>query len=130
MNEMHAARHQVRIGDPRSTIAAANELNLLTGAILRALGGCGAGHLEVLAQACAVIRRVRRAAHKLNLELDTSFSMFQWLLEGRWLRGVEVKGSLDYVTTGLPKAGDRVNSVPNPALCRSFLSLPRRSSGQ
>ena len=31
----------------------------------------------------------RRAyTHKLNLELDTSLSVFNWLREGRWLRGV------------------------------------------
>jgi len=54
----------------------------------------------------------RRAyTHKLNLELDTSLSVFNWLPEGRWLRGVELEGSLDYVATGLPKAGDRINGV-------------------
>jgi hypothetical protein len=52
----------------------------------------------------------RRAyTHKLNFELDTSVSLFNWLPEGRWLRGVELEGSLDYVATGLAKAGDRVN---------------------
>lgn len=52
----------------------------------------------------------RRAyTHKLNFELDTSVSIFNWLPEGRWLRGVEVEGSLDYVATGLAKAGDRIN---------------------
>jgi hypothetical protein len=52
----------------------------------------------------------RRAyTHKLNLELDTSLSVFNWLPEGRWLRGVEVEGSLDYVATGLPRAGDRID---------------------
>lgn len=52
----------------------------------------------------------RRAyTHKLNLELDTSLSVFNWLHEGRWLRGVELEGSLDYVATGLPKAGDDVS---------------------
>lgn len=54
----------------------------------------------------------RRAyMHKLNLELDTSLAVFNWLPEGRWLRGVELEGSLDYVATGLPKAGDRIDSV-------------------
>jgi hypothetical protein len=49
----------------------------------------------------------RRAyTHKLNLELDTSLSVFNWLPEGRWLHGVELEGSLDYVATGLAKAGD------------------------
>jgi hypothetical protein len=51
----------------------------------------------------------RRAyTHKLNLELDTSVSVFNWIPAGRWLRGVELEGSLDYVATALPKAGDRV----------------------
>lgn len=54
----------------------------------------------------------RRAyTHKLNFELDTSFSLFNWLPQGRWLRGVELEGSLDYVATGLPRAGDRIGAV-------------------
>lgn len=52
----------------------------------------------------------RRAyTHKLNLELDTSVAVFNRLPEGRWLRGVELEVSLDYVATGLPKAGDRID---------------------
>ena len=54
----------------------------------------------------------RRAyTHKLNLELDTSVSVFNWLSEGRWLRGVELEGSFDYVATGLPKAGEMANGT-------------------
>jgi hypothetical protein len=54
----------------------------------------------------------RRAyTHKLNFELDTSFSLFNWLPQGRWLRGVELEGSLDYVASGLPKRGDEVDGV-------------------
>jgi hypothetical protein len=49
--------------------------------------------------------------HKLNFELDTSLSLFNWLPEGRWLRGVELEGSLDYVATGLPKAGDVIDGA-------------------
>jgi hypothetical protein len=49
----------------------------------------------------------RRAyTHKLNFELDTSVSPFKRLPEGRWLRGLELEGSLDFVATGLVKAGD------------------------
>ena len=49
----------------------------------------------------------RRAyTHKLNFELDTSVAVFNWLPEGRWLRGVELEGSLDYVASGLPRRGD------------------------
>jgi hypothetical protein len=51
----------------------------------------------------------RRAyTHKLNFELDTSVAVFTWLPDGRWLRRVELEGSLDYVATGLPKAGDTI----------------------
>ena len=46
--------------------------------------------------------------HKLNFELDTSVAMFEWLPDGHWLRRVELEGSLDYVATGLPRAGDEV----------------------
>jgi hypothetical protein len=54
----------------------------------------------------------RRAyTHKLNLELDTSVSVFNRLREGRWLRGVELEGSLDYVATGLPKRSDHIDGI-------------------
>ena len=36
-------------------------------------------------------------------------SIFNWLTEGRWLRGVELEGSLDYVATALPKRADVVD---------------------
>jgi hypothetical protein len=52
----------------------------------------------------------RRAyTHKLNFELDTSVAIFNWLPEGRWFRGVELEGSLDYVASGLPKAGQTID---------------------
>jgi hypothetical protein len=46
--------------------------------------------------------------HKLNFEWDTAFHVFNKLPQGKWLRNVEVELSLDYVATGLPKAGDVV----------------------
>jgi hypothetical protein len=46
--------------------------------------------------------------HKLNFEWDTAFHVFNKLSTGHWLRNVELELSLDYVATGLPKAGDRV----------------------
>ena len=46
--------------------------------------------------------------HKLNFEWDTAFHIFKRLPEGNWLRNVELEVSLDYVATGLPKAGDRI----------------------
>ena len=46
--------------------------------------------------------------HKLNFELDTALHPFNWLSEGRWLRNVETEVSIDYVATGIPKAGDQI----------------------
>jgi hypothetical protein len=44
--------------------------------------------------------------HKLNFEWDTAFHVFNRLPQGHWIRNVEAEVSLDYVATGLPKAGD------------------------
>ena len=49
--------------------------------------------------------------HKLNFELDTAFLPFSRLPEENWLHHLEVEGSLDYVATGLPKAGDVVGDT-------------------
>jgi hypothetical protein len=70
-------------------------------------------HADVVDKFSAAERPADRRAytHKLNFELDTSVSIFNRLPEGRWLRGVELEGSLDYVATGLPKAGDRIGGV-------------------
>ena len=46
--------------------------------------------------------------HKLNFEWDTAFHVFNRVQRAPWLRNVEVELSLDYVATGLPKAGDIV----------------------
>jgi hypothetical protein len=68
-------------------------------------------HFDIVDKFSAAERPTDRRAytHKLNFELDTSFSVFNWLPEGRWLRSVEVEGSFDYVATGLRKAGDRID---------------------
>jgi hypothetical protein len=67
-------------------------------------------HFDVVDKFSSAERPSDRRAytHKLNLELDTSVSVFNWVPAGRWLRGVELEGSLDYVATGLPRADDRV----------------------
>jgi hypothetical protein len=44
--------------------------------------------------------------HKLNFEWDTAFHVFSRVQRAPWLRNVEVELSLDYLATGLPKAGD------------------------
>jgi hypothetical protein len=46
--------------------------------------------------------------HKLNFEWDTAFHVFNRVPRAPWLRSVEVELSLDYLATGLPKAGDVV----------------------
>jgi hypothetical protein len=48
----------------------------------------------------------RPYTHKLDFELDTAVHIFKRLAEGRWLRGLELETSLDYLATGLPKEGD------------------------
>lgn len=45
--------------------------------------------------------------HKLNFELDTAFTVFKWLPKGNWLRNLELELSLDYMASGIPRAGDR-----------------------
>jgi hypothetical protein len=47
--------------------------------------------------------------HKLNFEWDTAFHVFKNLPQGHWLRNIEAEVSLDYVATGLPRAGDVVS---------------------
>jgi hypothetical protein len=70
-------------------------------------------HFDVVDKFSAAERPTDRRAytHKLNFELDTSFAAFNWLPDRRWLRGVELEGSLDYVATGLPKAGDDIDGL-------------------
>lgn len=73
-------------------------------------GGWLSSHFDVVDKFSPAERPSDRRAytHKLNLELDTSVAIFNWLKEGRWLRGVELEGSLDYLASGLPKAGDTI----------------------
>lgn len=47
--------------------------------------------------------------HKLDLELDLAFFVFDWLPAGNWLRNIELEASLDYLATGLPKRGDVID---------------------
>jgi hypothetical protein len=76
-------------------------------------GGWITSHVDVVDKFSSAERPTDQRAytHKLNFELDTSFSVFNRLPEGRWLRSVELEGSLDYVATGLPKAGDRIDGL-------------------
>ena len=48
----------------------------------------------------------RSYTHKLDFELDTAFHVFNRLAKDRWLRGLELETSLDYLATGIPKKDD------------------------
>ena len=76
-------------------------------------GGWVSSHFDVVDKFSEAERPGDQLAytHKLNLELDTSVALFNWMPEGRWLRGVELEGSLDYVATGLPRSGDRLGNL-------------------
>jgi hypothetical protein len=75
--------------------------------------GWVSSHFDIVDKFSAAARPTDRRAytHKLNFELDTTLAIFTWLSEDRWLRGVELEGSLDYVATGLPRAGDRIDGA-------------------
>ena len=51
-----------------------------------------------------------RYTHKLNFELDTAVAFLKWTKKP-WLSEVEVEGSLDYVASGLARAGDRFENT-------------------
>jgi hypothetical protein len=72
-----------------------------------------ASHFDVVDKFSAAERPSdgRAYTHKLNFELDMSVSIFNRLPEGRWLRGVELEGSLDYVATGLPRRNDVIDGA-------------------
>lgn len=48
--------------------------------------------------------------HKLNFELDTAVAFLKWTRKP-WLSDIEIEGSLDYVASGLPRAGDTFGDV-------------------
>ncbi len=75
-------------------------------------GGWVGSHFDIIDKISPAERPMDGSAytHKLNFELDTGVNVFNWLPSGNWLRNVEVEGSLDYVATGLPLAGDRIGS--------------------
>ena len=64
-------------------------------------------HFDVVDQFSPAKRpnETRSYTHKLDFELDTAVHIFKRLPEGRWLRGLELETSLDYLATGLPKKG-------------------------
>ena len=75
-------------------------------------GGWVESHFDIIDKFSPAERPTDTSAytHKLNFELDTAVFLFNALPEDNWLRNVELEGSLDYVATGLPKAGDVIGN--------------------
>lgn len=75
-------------------------------------GGWIGSHFDIIDKISPSERPLDTSAytHKLNFELDTGVNVFNWLPRDRWLRNIEIEGSLDYVATGLPRAGDRLGN--------------------
>lgn len=71
-------------------------------------GGWVSSHVDIVDQFSPAERpgATRAYTHKLDFEWDTAFHVFSRFPEGHWLRNVEAEVSLDYLATGLPKAGD------------------------
>ena len=76
-------------------------------------GGWLSSHFDIVDKFSPAERPDAASAytHKLNFELDTALHPFNSLSEGRWLRNVEAEISIDYVATGIPKAGDLIGDV-------------------
>lgn len=72
-------------------------------------GGWLSSHFDVIDQFSPAARpqATHSYTHKLDFELDTALHPFNWLPDGRWLKDLEFETSLDYLATGLPRAGDR-----------------------
>ena len=70
--------------------------------------GWVSSHVDIVDKFSPAERPTARSAytHKLNFEWDTAAALFSRLPARHWLRNVELEGSLDYVATGLPRAGD------------------------
>ncbi len=71
-------------------------------------GGWVSSHFDIVDQFSPAERPGATSSytHKLDFEWDTAFHIFSRLPDGHWLRNVEAEVSLDYLATGLPKAGD------------------------
>jgi len=76
-------------------------------------GGWLSSHFDIVDKFSPAERPDATSAytHKLNFELDTALHPFNFLSEGHWLRNLETEVSIDYVATGIPKAGDQFGDV-------------------
>lgn len=72
-------------------------------------GGWIGAHFDIVDQFSPAERPQAAGAytHKLDFELDVGVAPFNFLVRD-WLRSFEVEASLDYLATGIPRAGDIV----------------------
>ena len=103
-----ASAHAIGRSDIRDNgveIEAELNFHLLTG---EETGGWVSSHVDVVDQFSPAHQPGAGSVftHKLDFEWDTAFHVFKGLPDARWLRDVEAEVSLDYLATGLPRAGD------------------------
>jgi hypothetical protein len=111
------------------TVAAGLSASALTAATTHGWVDVGANVADLFSQAA---RPDDRSAytHKLDLELVTHWHAFAWTSPKSYGHRVTLFGILDYVATGLPRAGDEVPqgrrfvSSARPAALIAGLVLP------
>ncbi len=76
-------------------------------------GGWISSHFDIVDKFSLAERPGDKGAytHKLNLEWDTAFLPFNRLSGNSHLKHIELEVSLDYVATGLPRAGDVIGNI-------------------
>jgi hypothetical protein len=89
-----------------------NELNLYL-IDFDKTGGWLSSHFDIVDKFSPGVQPGATSAytHKLNFELDTALHPLNSLTEGGWLGDVEAEISIDYVATGLPRAGDLIGDA-------------------
>jgi hypothetical protein len=75
-------------------------------------GGWVGSHFDIVDKYSrgALPHNLDRYTHKLNFELDTAVAFLKWTKKP-WLSDIEIEGSLDYVASGLPRAGDTFGNM-------------------
>jgi len=70
-------------------------------------------HFDVICQLSPSERpgESRPYTEKLDFELDIAVNPFNWLPSSSWLHHVSAEVSFDYLATGLPRRGDRIDDL-------------------
>ena len=75
-------------------------------------GGWVGSHFDIIDKYSrgALPHNLEEYTHKLNFELDTAVAFLKWTKKP-WLKDIEIEASIDYVATGLPRAGDQFGNM-------------------